>query len=118
MRSPLSCLGILIFCSHFKSPTGFPFNKDFEFKEIINYSILKMKDAGIHNIIRKRYLADDEKTAACGKRSEGSSLGIFGTISFFIILSLGIITSILLLILELIWRRLGVRMYNPYKIDI
>ena len=76
-----------------------------------------MKDAGIHNIIRKRYLGDDETTATCGKRSEGSVLDIFGTISFFIILSLGIITSLLLLILEIVWRRLRVRVFNPYKID-
>ena len=93
-----------ILFSYFKSQYGWPLRDDLEFKDLINYSIMKMKDAGIHDSIMRRYDGGDGKPGKCGQRAKGSALNIFGTISFFIILSVGIIVSILFLGLEFLWR--------------
>ena len=91
-------------CRYFKSQWGFPLRKDLEFNDIINYSIMKMKDAGIHDSIMRRYDGEDGEARKCGQRAKGSALSLLGTISFFIILSVGIILSILFLMLEIFWR--------------
>ena len=63
-----------------------------------------MKDGGIHDSIMRRYDGGDEGAGECGQRAEGTAMSLLGTISFFIILSVGIILSILFLMLEIIWR--------------
>ena len=63
-----------------------------------------MKDAGIHDSIMRRY-GGAETAADCGKRAKGSSLNFFATIFFFIVLSVGIVLSLLLFVLEVVWSR-------------
>ena len=89
-------------------------HKDLEFNDIINYSIMKMKDAGIHDSIMRRYDGGDGGAGKCGQQAKGSALSLLGTISFFIILSVGIILSILFLMLEISWRAFAHKKLKKY----
>ena len=60
-----------------------------------------MKDAGIHDSIMRRY--GDVEEEECGQKEKGSSLNLFDTIFFFIVLCVGIILSIVLFLLEIFW---------------
>jgi uncharacterized MAPEG superfamily protein len=64
-----------------------------------------MKDAGIHDSIMRRYGGVKESAGNCGKRAKGSSLNLFETVFFFIVLSVGIVLSFLLLVMEMVWSR-------------
>ena len=62
-----------------------------------------MKDAGIHDSIMRRY--GDLSDGNCGKRAKGSSLNLSDTAFFFIVLLAGILLSMALLVIELVWCR-------------
>ena len=87
---------------YFKSQLGFPLRKDLEFNELINYTLLKMKDGGIHNSILERYEGLVE-LKQCGKREKGSSLGFEETIFFFLVFITGLLFSNFILAVELLW---------------
>ena len=86
---------------YFKSQWGFPLKNDLEFNDLIDLNILKMKDAGIHNSVMRRY--DEVEAVDCQKRQKGSSLNLFATIFIFIILLFGIVLSSFLFVMELVW---------------
>jgi hypothetical protein len=62
-----------------------------------------MKDAGIHDSIMRRY--GDLSDGNCGKRAKGSSLNLSDTSFFFIVLMAGIVLSLVLLAMEVVWSR-------------
>ena len=70
---------------------------------MIDLTILKMKDAGIHDSIMRRY--GDISDGDCGKRAKGSSLDLSDTAFFFIVLLTGIVLSMALLVMEVFWSR-------------
>ena len=70
---------------------------------MIDLTILKMKDAGIHDSIMRRY--GDLSDGNCGKRAKGSSLNLSDTAFFFIVLLAGIVLSMVLLVMEVVWSR-------------
>ena len=74
---------------------------DLEFNDLIDLNILKMKDAGIHSSVMRRY--DEGEAVDCQKRQKGSSLNLFATIFIFIVLLFGIVLSSLLFVMELVW---------------
>ena len=78
--------------------------EDLEFNDLIDLTILKMKDAGIHDSILRRY-GDLEGEGHCGKRAKGSSLNFFATVFFFIVLSVGIVLSMFLFLMEVAWSK-------------
>ena len=94
-----------MFCRYFKSQWGFPMRKDMEFNDLIDMTIIKMKDAGIHDSIMRRYGDAEGGSGNCGKRVKGSSLNLFTTVFFFIILFVGIVLSSLLFLLEISWSK-------------
>ena len=90
---------------YFKSQLGFPLRNDLEFNDLIDFTILKMREVGIHDSLMRRYDGEDGEVSSCGKKEKGSSLNIFATIFAFIVLSLGIVLSTLLLVMELVWSK-------------
>ena len=95
----------IIVCRYFKSQWGFPLRKDLEFNDLIDLTILKMKDAGIHDSIMRRYGVGKGEAGHCLKRAKGSSLNIFTTVFSFFVLLVGIVLSILMLVMEVVWSR-------------
>ena len=71
---------------------------------MIDLTILKIKDAGLHDSIMRRY-GDLEGGGHCGKRAKGSSLNFFATVFVFIVLSVGIVLSMFLFLMEVAWRK-------------
>ena len=74
-----------------------------------------MKDAGIHDSIMRRY-GGKEAAGNCGKRAKGSSLNFFATVFFFIVLSVGIVLSLLLFVMEVVWSRC--KQKNRREVDV
>ena len=64
-----------------------------------------MKDAGIHDSVMRRYGVSEGDAGNCGKRAKGSSLSIYATVFFFIVLIVGIVISILMLMIEMFWSK-------------
>ena len=91
-------------CRYFKSQWGFPLKEDLEFNDLIDLTILKIKDAGIHESIMRRY-GDLEGGGHCGKRAKGSFLNFFATAFFFIVLSVGIVLSMFLFFMKVAWSK-------------
>lgn len=79
--------------------------KNLEFNDLIDMTIIKMKDAGIHDSIMRRYGDAEGGSGNCGKREKGSSLNLFATIFFFIVLLVGVVSSFIHFLLEVSWRK-------------
>ena len=75
-------------------------NKNLEFNDLIDFSILKMRAGGIHDSRLRHYDDIDGEAGNCWKREEGVPLNLFATIFFFLILFVGIVLSFFLFIIE------------------
>ena len=75
--------------------------KDLEFNDLIDHVLLKMKNAGIHDAVMKRY--DGNNVENCGKREKGSPLSISTTVFVFLVLITGFILSIFFFLVEFIF---------------
>ena len=89
-----------------------PISKTFEFYEIFNYSILKIKESGILQYIDKTY---QEKYGgihrACDSPSvpKGTAISLHTVVSAVAVLLAGICAGILLVLLEMCWGCMQVR---------
>ena len=103
MEMFLNCKIVAIPGKYFKGQWAMPVRKDFEFYELLNIMILKMKEGGIQFDIFKKYRDKQGGVPDCSKRDKGSALGIKSVISAASVQVLGIILSIIILFVEIAW---------------
>ena len=82
-----------------------PVRKDFEFYELFNIMILRMRESGIQFDIFKNYRDKQGGSPDCGRRAKGSSLGIKSVISAVIVQLAGMVLSIIILCIEIAVKR-------------
>ena len=85
-----------------KVNTGFAFQKNSSLKRLFNRGILKMIENGEMNRMFKKYGLVKRKEKKCGKTRKSQQLGFENILVVFIVLGFGILTSILLLVIECI----------------
>ena len=106
MEKFLTCKIVAIPGKYFKGQWAMPVRKGFEFYELFNIMILKMKEGGIQFDIFKKYRDKQGGVPDCSKRDSGSALGMKSVISAAIVQLLGIILSIIILFVEITWKHM------------
>ena len=93
----------MFYYSYFKSQWAMPINRNFEFYELFNYQILKIKESGNLRFIQHSYEMESNK---CGTSSnqKGSPIDLYTIILAVLVYIGGLGASVLILILENCWK--------------
>ena len=89
---------------YFKGQFAMTVKKGFQFSELFNIVILKLRETGIQSDIFNTYHGKKRVAHSCGKREKGSGLGMKSVISAVIIQLVGIILPIFIFFGEVAWK--------------
>ena len=94
------------------SPGALAFQKGSEFKGVINYHLMKMKEAGIFDRINLDYLPEPPLIIGTG---EGNPLGYDNLIFPTIVLSFGGFGALIIMVLERLMHYLAPKYLTPIE---
>ena len=82
-----------------------PVKKNFEFYELFNLNILKLRESGIQFEIFKKYGFKHNGNIECGTWQKGSAIGMESVISAIIIMLGGIFLPLIIFVVEIIIKK-------------
>jgi len=97
-----------------------PISKNFEFLNLFNYQIMKIKESGILNYIEKSYYSKFggiKRLCESSVRQKGTPIDIYTVISAVMIYISGLSICIFGVILENVWKLFYKRKNNDFKTE-
>ena len=82
---------------------GHAVKKNFEFHELFNFMILKMRETGIQDYIFKQYARKRGAKSECGNKDKFLPLNLEAVISAFLVYMAGLGFCVKILMFEIFW---------------
>ena len=90
---------------YLKSQWAMPVKKNFEFDELFNLNMLKLRESGVQFEIFKKYGFKHKGNIECGTWHKGSAIGMKSVISAIMIMLGGIILPLIIYVVEIIIKK-------------
>ena len=102
----MTCQAEAVPGKYFRGQLAMPIKKDFEFYELFNLMILRMRESGLHDYTFKHYAKKRYAQSECSRRDKGDPLNMEAVISAFVVYVAGFCLSFALLFIEIFLKKI------------